>query len=216
MKMKCLAAAALALCLAALCACALAAPAPASVSLDVGITLSGSLPRERETFTVRLIAQDGANPMPGGQVGGKYDMGIVGESKQQPNVGRFPAITFDHVGVYTYTLVQLPGGSRDCTYDGRAYTLTVNVLNSADMQRLETVVVCTEAGGGAKTDNNYFHNAYKAVDGNATPTGVADVWPYCLAGCAALTGVSGVLATKLRRREEGEEDAVFSEEDADA
>ena len=41
------------------------------------------------------------------------------------------------------------------------------------------------------------------------------MWPYCIAGCAALTGVSGVLATRLRRKEEDLEDTVLAEDDGD-
>ncbi len=214
MKKKCSAAVLLALCLLMLAAGALAAQAPAVVSLEVVTTLSGKLPRDPETFVVRLTAGDASTPMPGGQTGGTYDIGIAGVNKTG-NVGHFPGITFDHVGVYTYTLAQIPGSDRNCTYDSRSYTLTVNVLNSADMQRLETVVTCVENGGGAKSDSNYFHNAYKAANGDVTPTGVSDMWPYCIAGCAALTGVSGVLATRLRRKEEDLEETVLAEDDGD-
>lgn len=127
MKKKCSAAVLLALCLLMLAAGALAAQAPAVVSLEVVTTLSGKLPRDPETFVVRLTAGDASTPMPGGQTGGTYDIGIAGVNKTG-NVGHFPGITFDHVGVYTYTLAQIPGSDRNCTYDSRSYTLTVNVL----------------------------------------------------------------------------------------
>ena len=66
MKKKCSAAVLLALCLLMLAAGALAAQAPAVVSLEVVTTLSGKLPRDPETFVVRLTAGDASTPMPGG------------------------------------------------------------------------------------------------------------------------------------------------------
>ncbi|MDO5378988.1 MAG: hypothetical protein Q4G52_11695, partial [Clostridia bacterium] len=98
------------------------------------------------------------------------------------------------------------GKNDRCAYDETVYHLTVTVVNNAAYTGLEAVAVYTDAEGGPKPDNNLFDNVYKPdpANGNATPTGVADRWPWYMAGCAALLGVSGVLATKLRRKEDDE------------
>ena len=183
-----------------MCGAALAAQEPAKVDQEVVITLSGSLPSPRETFTVVMEALDDKNPMPGGQVGGTYEIEIKGE-KKKGNSGWFPTITFDQVGKYKYRIWQEPGNHPRGTYDDTVYTMTVTVTNTADYKGLEAVVSFRDDEGGPKPDNNLFHNSYKSPDGTVTPTGVADDWPYYLAASAALMVISVFLMTKLRRRE---------------
>lgn len=188
-------------------ACALA-QTPATFALSVVITQEGRSPSPID-YTVRLAAQDGA-PMPAGQVGGTYDVTLNG-----PGEVHFPAITYDHVGTYTYTVSQLKGDDKHCEYDPSVYTLTVYVLNKADFSGFDITAVFTDSEGGPKPDNNLFGNIYTPdpENGSITPTGVADHWPKYLAGSAVLFAVSGVLATRLRRREETLEDVVLTEDD---
>ena len=188
-------------------ACALA-QTPATFALGVVITQEGRSPSPID-YTVRLAAQDGA-PMPAGQVGGTYDVTLNG-----PGEVHFPAITYDHVGTYTYTVSQLKGDDKHCEYDPSVYTLTVYVLNKADFSGFDITAVFTDSEGGPKPDNNLFGNIYTPdpENGSITPTGVADHWPKYLAGSAVLFAVSGVLATRLRRREETLEDVVLTEDD---
>ena len=188
-------------------ACALA-QTPATFALGVVITQEGRSPSPID-YTVRLAAQDGA-PMPAGQVGGTYDVTLNG-----PGGVHFPAITYDHVGTYTYTVSQLKGDDKHCEYDPSVYTLTVYVLNKADFSGFDITAVFTDSEGGPKPDNNLFGNIYTPdpENGSITPTGVADHWPKYLAGSAVLFAVSGVLATRLRRREETLEDVVLTEDD---
>ena len=188
-------------------ACALA-QTPATFALSVVITQEGRSPRPID-YTVRLAAQDGA-PMPAGQTGGTYDVTLNG-----PGEVHFPAITYDHVGTYTYTVSQLKGDDKHCEYDPSVYTLTVYVLNKADFSGFDITAVFTDSEGGPKPDNNLFGNIYTPdpENGSITPTGVADHWPKYLAGSAVLFAVSGVLATRLRRREETLEDVVLTEDD---
>lgn len=188
-------------------ACALA-QTPATFALSVVITQEGRSPSPID-YTVRLAAQDGA-PMPAGQVGGTYDVTLNG-----PGEVHFPAITYDHVGTYTYTVSQLKGDDKHCEYDPSVYTLTVYVLNNADFSGFDITAVFTDSEGGPKPDNNLFGNIYTPdpENGSITPTGVADHWPKYLAGSAVLFAVSGVLATRLRRREETLEDVVLTEDD---
>ena len=188
-------------------ACALA-QTPATFALGVVITQEGRSPSPID-YTVRLAAQDGA-PMPAGQVGGTYDVTLNG-----PGEVHFPSITYDHVGTYTYTVSQLKGDDKHCEYDPSVYTLTVYVLNKADFSGFDITAVFTDSEGGPKPDNNLFGNIYTPdpENGSITPTGVADHWPKYLAGSAVLFAVSGVLATRLRRREETLEDVVLTEDD---
>lgn len=183
-----------------LCNAALAAHEPVHVNQEVIITLSGSLPSPRETFTVVMEALDDKNPMPGGQVGGTYEIEIKGE-KKKGNSGWFPTMTFTKPGRYQYKVWQEPGNHPRGKYDDTVYTMTVQVTNSADYQSFEVVVFFNDNEGGPKPDNNLFHNSYKAPKGTVTPTGVADDWPYYLAASAALLVISLFLMTKLRRRE---------------
>lgn len=203
-KILCVLLAAALLCAAA---CALA-QTPATFALGVVITQEGRSPSPID-YTVRLAAQDGA-PMPAGQTGGTYDVTLSG-----PGEVHFPAITYDHVGTYTYTVSQLEGDDKHCEYDPSVYTLTVYVLNKADFSGFDITAVFTDSEGGPKPDNNLFGNIYTPdpENGSITPTGVADHWPKYLAGSAVLFAVSGVLATRLRRREETLEDVVLTEDD---
>lgn len=203
-KILCVLLAAALLCAAA---CALA-QTPATFALGVVITQEGRSPSPID-YTVRLAAQDGA-PMPAGQTGGTYDVTLNG-----PGEVHFPAITYDHVGTYTYTVSQLEGDDKHCEYDPSVYTLTVYVLNKADFSGFDITAVFTDSEGGPKPDNNLFGNIYTPdpENGSITPTGVADHWPKYLAGSAVLFAVSGVLATRLRRREETLEDVVLTEDD---
>ena len=203
-KILCVLLAAALLCAAA---CALA-QTPATFALGVVITQEGRSPSPID-YTVRLAAQDGA-PMPAGQTGGTYDVTLNG-----PGEVHFPAITYDHVGTYTYTVSQLKGDDKHCEYDPSVYTLTVYVLNKTDFSGFDITAVFTDSEGGPKPDNNLFGNIYTPdpENGSITPTGVADHWPKYLAGSAVLFAVSGVLATRLRRREETLEDVVLTEDD---
>ena len=116
---------ALVLCTAALALPALAEADGLSVRLDAGITLEGTLPDPAEIYTIRLTADDPASPMPGGQTGGSYDLEITGAG-----TASFSAIAYDRLGIYTYSLAQVPGTNPDCTYDARTYSLTVSVVNA--------------------------------------------------------------------------------------
>lgn len=185
---------------------ALAAQEPAKVDREVVITLSGSLPSPRETFTVVMEALDDKNPMPGGQVGGTYEIEIKGE-KKKGNSGWFPTMTFVRPGEYQYKVWQEPGNHPRGTYDDTVYTMTVLVMNSTDFSKLEAIVVFNDDEGGPKPDNDLFHNSYAAEPGTITPTGVEDDWPYYLAASAVLMAMSLFLMTKLRRREALETDA---------
>ena len=207
MQRKFLAAAMLAVMFALmLCGAAHAAQEPVTVDQEVIITLSGTLPGHRETFTVVMEALDGNNPMPGGQTGGTYSIEILGQNKTG-NAGWFPTMTYTKPGVHKYKVWQVPGDHPRCTYDDTVYTMTVQVTNTPDFEAFELVVFFNDNEGGPKPDNNLFHNEYTVKNGSATPTGVADDWPYYFAASGVLMLLSLFLMTKLRRREAVETDA---------
>lgn len=193
----------------ALAVTACAAQTPATLALEIRVEQEGRSPKPID-YTVRLTADGASTPMPAGRTGGSYDVTING-----PGTLTFPAITYDHVGTYTYTVSQLKGDDKHCEYDPSVYTLTVYVLNKADFSGFDITAVFTDSEGGPKPDNNLFGNIYTPdpENGSITPTGVADHWPKYLAGSAVLFAVSGVLATRLRRREETLEDVVLTEDD---
>lgn len=197
----------------ALAVTACAAQTPVRLSLDIEVQQEGRSPKPID-YTVRLTADSASTPMPAGQTGGSYDVTLNG-----PGMLRFPAISYDHVGIYTYTIRELKGDVERCTYDDSVYTVTVYVRNNKDYTALTTTVVFTDQNGGPKPNNDLFKNVYTPApaNGNVTPTGVADHWPKFLAGSAALFAVSGVLALNLRRKEEEPvaETGAFDAEDAD-
>lgn len=175
-----------------------------SVSINAQITLEGTLPEKPETFTLRMKANDSANPMPGGKTGGTYDLPIISADR-----GTFPAMKFDKVGIYTYTITQQPGTNVDCSYDGKKYDLTVTVIN-AENNGLEAVVALRQAGvQDRKEDTASFHNVYKTIvkpttpPGTITPTGVNDMWTYYLGGAVLLLVAASVIIHFLRRQGDG-------------
>lgn len=191
---------ALLLCLATLSPAAMAQELPLSVQIGAEITAEGTLPDPAENRVVRMTADDEANPMPNGQKGGSYDLTIANTGK-----ATFPAMTFDKLGIYTYTIRQVAGSYEDCTYDTREYALTISVVNSEN-GGYEVSVSMRESGKTEKTDAAIFHNVYKTIvtpPGEVTETGVNDMWPWYIGGSAVLLIVAFFIVRALRRREDG-------------
>ena len=175
-----------------------------TVRLDAEITLAGTLPKPAETMIIRMTAGGKKNPMPGGQVGGAFDLEVTGAAAVT-----FPDMVFARLGIYTYTIEQLPGADPDCAYDARVYQMTVSIINAKgggfDMEG-----ALREQGKEEKLGAVLFHNVYKTIvptpaptkkPGNITGTGVNDLWPYYFGGCALLLVIAGVTLRALRRRE---------------
>lgn len=148
----------------------------ASTALPVTVKLSGSIPSSKEDFKIVLTAKDSANPMPTGSAEGKYTLTITG--KESTNTGTFPAITFDRVGIYDYTVAQTKGTNKKCTYDTQVYYVRIYITNSEDMKSLESSVVIykenpdQEDKKAEKTDGLVFANKYaKATSTNSPQTG---------------------------------------------
>lgn len=140
------------------------------VSVPVTVTLTGTLPEKAEDFEIVLNADDEAFPMPEGAENGSYIMTITGEGTKS-----FPEITYDRVGIYTYTISQNAGTNEKCTYDSTLYTLDVYVTNAEDGDGLETTVVLYTSDEKEKYAEAGFMNAYEVVptatpEPTATPT----------------------------------------------
>ena len=123
------------------------------VSVPVTISLSGTLPRPAEDYTIVLRADNASYPMPEGADGGVYTMTITGADTKS-----FPTITYDQVGIYTYTIYQTAGDSSKCTYDDSVYTLIVYVTNAGDGSGLEAAAVLYLESGGDKLPGAEFEN----------------------------------------------------------
>ena len=134
------------------------------VSVPVTISLSGTRPYPAEDFTVVLKADDADYPMPNGTVNGVYSMTITGEGTEN-----FPAITYDRVGVYTYTVYQVAGINKKCTYDDTVYALTVTISNKEDFSGLEATAVLCPDSDGEKLPGAEFENKYKVEPPSDTP-----------------------------------------------
>ena len=127
------------------------------VSIPVTVSLSGQLPKPAENYTIKLRADDPSYPMPAGTVNGVYEMKITGAATQN-----FPTITYDRVGIYTYTVWQEAGSNKKCTYDETMYYLTVYITNAEDGSGLESTVVLHLKPGleGEKVPDIVFANKY--------------------------------------------------------
>ena len=137
------------LCLTLLPLSAWAAQESAEVILPVSVCVSGAAPAEDYRF--RLTAVDKA-PMP--EKGQEYcELSCTGSG-----IVSFPAIPFDTVGIYHYTISQIPGTHPEVRYDSRNYDVTVTAANAEDGRRLTAAV--SIRSDGKKYDSAEFVNEY--------------------------------------------------------
>lgn len=153
---------------AVICSLTMAIPAFAAealeVSVPVTISLIGTLPDTAEEFTVELKANGSACPMPEGSVNDVYTMTITGADMKN-----IPAITYSSVGVYNYTIYQVPGSNETCAYDDTVYSLTVYITNAEDGSGLESTAVLYPDADGEKFPGVEFVNEYEVVTPSASP-----------------------------------------------
>lgn len=171
---------------------------PAKLSLPVTVKVSGTKPKTDETYKIVLQADDKSFPMPEGSVNGKYTMTITGA-----DTAKLPAIAFDHVGKFTYTIRQKAGTNKNGTYDDTVYTLTVTVTNTADYAGFELTVVLETQATTQKLDKVVFTNKYKAQS-TSVKTG-DDSNPMLYAGLV-FVGMAMFLVLFLTRRKKEYED----------
>ena len=170
------------------------------VSVPVTISLSGTLPYPAEDFTIKLRADNAFYPMPEGSVDGAYSLTITGEDTEN-----FPTITYDRVGIYTYTVYQVAGTNQKCTYDDTVYTLMVTISNKEDYSGLEATAVLYPDSDGDKLPGAEFANKYKVDPPSDTPKTGDESSPLLYAVLIAVS--MGVIVTlfltrKSKKREE--------------
>ena len=159
--------------MAVLCVMSISVPALAvdtpEVSIPVTVSLSGTLPNPAEDFTIVLKADDASFPMPEGSDENGYTMTVTGADTKN-----LPAITYNRVGIYTYTVLQTAGTNKKCTYDTTVYSLIVYITNAEDGSGLEATAVLYPNGEGEKMTGAEFKNVYETVkprDPNSPSTG---------------------------------------------
>lgn len=180
--------------------------------LQTSVTLEGTLPDPADTYTIRLTPADETCPMPaeGGEIT------ITGEGS-----AAFGDMVFTKVGIYNYTIEQIPGANEDCeSYDSSVYNVTVYCTNVNPQNpdgSLELTVTMYRGTETEKCDVAVFHNIYKTITPPAevTPTGVEDHWQFYLAFCAVMLVASGVLLKIVCTKEPAVEVASIEEAEDD-
>lgn len=184
---------------AVLCMFALAQPAAAAVSgvsIPVTIKLKGNKPPKPETFTVKMYADDADYPMPEGSENGVCAITIRGADTVE-----FPAITYDRVGIYTYTIYQVEGTNPRCKYDDTIYTMTVYITNAENGDGLVANVALYADGTGSKMAEAEFTNRYKYEPSDTPQTNDESNFPlYALLAGASILVL--LLLFLTRKREE--------------
>lgn len=135
------------------------------VPIPVTVSLSGTLPKPAEDFTIKLRADNASYPMPEGSVGDVYTMTITGADTKN-----FPTITYNRVGIYTYTIYQVAGSNKKCTYDETVYELMVYITNAEDGSGLEATAVLYPDSEGDKLPGAEFKNEYETEKTTTTDT----------------------------------------------
>lgn len=125
-----------------------------SVQIEAEIKTTGIAPVPAETYTVRMKA-DGDYPMPEGKTGGTYDLKITGEGK-----AKFPAIVYDSMGIFTYTISQIAGSYEGATYDSAVYTAKVTVYRDTETGERQAAIALRKQGEEEKLSLCSFLNQY--------------------------------------------------------
>lgn len=174
---------------------ALAAENPtAAVSVDISV--SGSVPAAPEEYAIELASADPANPMPEGSDSGAFTLLAKGQG-----MFRFPSVVYTRVGLYRYTVRQIPGKNALCTYDNTVYNVCVTVINNHD-GGLEAYITVRENESGFKAESVSFEVSYKPIGGGpgqpkTGDTSHMELW-------AVLTGLSlsGILMVAFGKKKD--------------
>ena len=147
------------LCVAVLCAAmmgtvAFAAYEPVTATIPVEVKLSGTLPETPDTFQIEMKADDAAYPMPEGAVDGVYTLHMEGAGTTALN------IVYDKLGIYSYTVRQLPLGNDDCYQDEGVYHITAYVTNNEDYTGFALTVAVYREGVEEKQSGIVYANRY--------------------------------------------------------
>lgn len=135
-------------------------------TMSVSVSTKGTPPATPETYTIRLSAE-GDFPMPAGANGRNYDLKITGAASAS-----FPEISYDRVGIYTYTVKQIPGSTAGVQYDASIFDVKVQVYNNKDMNGFEIATAIRKRGSETKT-SVAFVNIYPVERVSKT---VSKIW----------------------------------------
>lgn len=124
------------------------------VAIPVSVAHEGAVPDEIDGYVIKLKADDASYPMPEGSEEGIYTLKLKGAEETA-----FPEITYEKLGVYTYTVWQEAGSNSLCSYDSSVFKVTVYIVNSENGGYASTVVVRYE-GETDKEDTLIFKNVY--------------------------------------------------------
>ena len=125
-----------------------------TLKIGATTTLSGKLPESPEDFIIKLSADEPGNPMPEGSIDGSITIKISGADTES-----FPEIVFDRVGIYHYSIDEIPGLNPDITYDSHHYKMTVSIT-STETGELEMSTAIYEEGDSEKLTAILFNNSY--------------------------------------------------------
>lgn len=119
--------------------------------LPVSSRISGEVPYPAESTCFRLLPVDNAPmPSPGQDC---CDLTITGAEN-----ANFPTISYSSVGIYRYTVFQIPGTDPLTDYDKSVYDITVTVSDPEDGN--DPVSAISIRKGGNKYDTAEFTNRY--------------------------------------------------------
>lgn len=149
--------------------------APAGeISLPVVIQAEGFLPDEPEVYTLELEGEEGA-PMPAGSQGQRFQWQVTGAQETT-----FPPIACNGVGIYHYTITQVPGDNAYCTYDETKYQVLVVITYQEQGEGLDVAVAIAPEGSTGKTDAALFVNSYERPPVEIPQTGESGSLPLML------------------------------------
>jgi pilin isopeptide linkage protein len=131
----------------------------ATAVLEVESQMVGDDTPEDAEFTFVLAADDEGTPMPSSD-----RLTIRGSG-----TGKFEPITYDKVGVYTYTVYQQDGQIPDYTYDQSVYHVTVTVINTDD-GNLSAGMFAQRNDESTKSGDVVFRNEYQAPETESEST----------------------------------------------
>lgn len=147
---------------------------PSEAFIPVTVLAEGSQQDPEAMYTIELIPLTPGCPMPQGSEGGRYRMPVIGGEET------FIRIPCDTLGVYDYTIRQVPGEEPDCSYDGSSYRLRLFVTAAEDGSTVVSGLIYGQEG--TKVPAVLFRNhwvepvyvrlsALKAMDGKTPEDG---------------------------------------------
>ncbi|MBR2521220.1 MAG: hypothetical protein IKE62_03435 [Oscillospiraceae bacterium] len=129
---------------------ALALDEALTVEVPVKVTCKGDA--KSDSVTVELAAVTAGAPLPAGAVDGVYTQAVTGSGDVKFTM------SYTDIGIYNYTIRQLPGSNPKAIYDSSVYKLTVYVSVAEDGTVGATTVL--EDPKGDKVDTAVFTNTY--------------------------------------------------------